>query len=127
MDTDGDGEPDTSYVTPVKFQNPFGSCWSFAAIAASETSLISSGIAAEEGYAAAANEETGEKELDLSEKHMAFYTFQPIDDIFSPQNGEGIVYKGEDGASDIYDIGGFAFYTTSMFAQGAGPVFESEN
>ena len=27
VDTDGDGAADSNYVTPVKFQNPFGSCW----------------------------------------------------------------------------------------------------
>ena len=32
-------------VTPVKLQNPFGTCWGFAAVAAAETSLLGSGIA----------------------------------------------------------------------------------
>ena len=42
-----DGE---SYVTPVKFQNPFGTCWGFAAVAAAESSLLGSGLAQETGY-----------------------------------------------------------------------------
>ena len=34
VDTDGDGVGDHCYVTPVRLQNPFGSRWAFAAIAA---------------------------------------------------------------------------------------------
>ena len=36
VDTDGDGVGDRCYVPPVRQQNPFGTCWGFAATAASE-------------------------------------------------------------------------------------------
>lgn len=32
---------DRGVVTPVKLQNPWGTCWGFASIAASETSILS--------------------------------------------------------------------------------------
>ena len=73
VDTDGDGEADACYVTPVKLQNPFGTCWGFAAIASAETSILSSGLAAQDGYAAYADPEKGLKELNLSEKHLVYF------------------------------------------------------
>ena len=40
VDTNGDGIGDRCFVTPVRFQNPFGTCWGFAAIAAAEISIL---------------------------------------------------------------------------------------
>ena len=128
VDTDNDGEPDTSYVTPVKLQYPFGTCWGFAAIGAAETSLLSSGIAGELGLAAAADPEKGLKELDLSEKHVAYFVNRPIMKEGDPQYGEGYYIPDiEEGSSDIYQTGGATFLATSVFASGTGPVLESEN
>ena len=39
-----------NYVTPVKLQNPFGTCWGFAAICAAEISILGSGLGAQDGY-----------------------------------------------------------------------------
>ena len=62
VDTDGDGIGDACWVTPVKCQDPFGTCWGFAAIASAETSILSSGLAAQDGYAAYADPEKGLEE-----------------------------------------------------------------
>lgn len=59
-DPNGDGDRSDSVVTPVKMQNPWGTCWGFATIAACETSILS-----ELGKTSA---ETG---LDLSELQLA--------------------------------------------------------
>lgn len=114
---DGD---ETSYVTPVKFQNPFGSCWGFAAIAAAETSIIGDGIAP--GYAAEADPENGVKELDLSEKHLINFLVTPINDPDSSQNGEGMQYvKDNVKLTDRFNLGGLSIYATGLFASGMGP------
>ena len=41
-------------VPPIRLQNPFGTCWSFGAIAAAETSILGSGLAPDDGYTAEA-------------------------------------------------------------------------
>jgi C1A family cysteine protease len=105
-----------NYVTPVKEQTPFGSCWGFAAIAASESSILSSGLAAGEGKTY--------DTLNLSEKQLAWYACTAINDPDNPQNGEGAVYKEGSTNSDHYDTGGFISYASNLFASGAGPVDE---
>ena len=124
VDTDGDGIGDACWVTPVKCQDPFGTCWGFAAIASAETSILSSGLAAQDGYAAYADPEKGLEELNLSEKHLAYFAMKTVDDPADPQYGEGMVFIGEEGSSDILDTGGLPLYATSLFASGVGPVRE---
>lgn len=121
VDTDGDNKGDTSYVTPVKVQNPFGTCWGFAAIAAAESSLLSSGLAAKEGYDV--------NTLDLSEKQLAYFANTYIDDPDDPQYGEGTHFRNVTKADEAtsaykYDTGGMSYMTTSLLASGIGPVQE---
>ncbi len=119
-----------NYVSPVKSQNPWGTCWSFGATAASETSL-----AYELGHDY--NAETGSDEdnmFDLSEKHLAWfsYTALPEDsEKYSSQSGEGyyMMYDYEtspDGVSDkVYNIGGGMNYATMVYSAGMGPTLEA--
>ncbi len=102
-----------SYITPVKIQNPYGTCWGFAAIASAESSILASGLA---------DPET----LDLSEKHLAYFSTSYIDDPDNPQNGEGIHFKNVSSeykrtSAHRYNIGGIPLIATSLFASGIGP------
>ena len=122
-DTDGDGVFE-NYVTPVKLQNPFGTCWGFGSIAAAEISLLGSGLAQADGYGPVADPENGIKELNLSEKHLTYFTFTALNNRNSIQNGEGLQYSADTTAADRLGSGGMLFYATSLFSSGIGPNLE---
>ena len=104
-------------VTPVKTQRPWSTCWSFASIAAAETSILS---AMGKTY-----EETG---LDLSERHIAWYSkFPVVVKENSGQAGEGYYPIDENYIPNhIFEYGGEGNEAASLWAMGLGPVYESE-
>ena len=55
--------------TPVRDQNPYGTCWAHGAIASCEMYMIKHGIPVGKGGAAATND------LDLSEYHLSWFTY----------------------------------------------------
>lgn len=121
-----------SYVTPVKFQNPWNNCWGFAAIAAAETSILGDEELRGNFTADLRGEapDSGKVQLDLSEKHLSYFARTAINDPDNPQNGEGsepFLLPDMDLIEARYDLGGFAPTATSVFASGVGPVLESEN
>ena len=119
---------DRGTVTPVKSQTPWGTCWSFATIAASETSLLNSlGLTAEE-Y----KEKFGE-EMDLSEKHLAWFTANALPELDAypegeyphdeAQAGEGL-HPFENSDLGPFNYGGNYFMSTAGLASGVGILKE---
>ena len=109
-------------VTPVKMQDPWGTCWSFGGIAAAESSILTTlGMTCEEYEKA-----TGAP-FDLSEKHLAWFASRPITaQTEESQVGEGLYFLNkEDDATAAYAVGGKGIFTTTLFAAGVGPVFEA--
>ena len=114
VDTDGDGVGDRCYVTPVRFQNPFATCWVFAAIGAAETSLLGSVYA---------DDPEAWKTLDLSEKQLGYFSHVLLNDPSSPQHGEGQTAADPTNMFDLYGGGSTAMAIWAL-AQGIGPSDE---
>ena len=112
VDKNGDGAPE-NYVSSVKRQNPWGTCWAFGAIGAMEAS-----IAYDSGLPST------ELDLDLSERHLSYFTFNPLSEANGGnQSGEGF-HLLADGPNAAFQ-GGSAAYAASMVSSGVGPVPEA--
>lgn len=108
-------------ITPVRNQAPWGSCWSFGVMAASEGSILGGLNMTAEEYEQA----TGEP-MDLSEKHLAWFMTMPLpDDPDNPQSGEGL-HMAESADLHPMDVGGNPLQATAPLSAGIGPVRESE-
>lgn len=102
-------------VTPVKLQDPWGTCWAFSSISSIESALILSG----QGTA---------DTVDLSERHTAWFSYMPVneqqaEDLGAPgQGGEGVYVV--DGAS-LWLSGAETLHAAQFFTSDQGPVDES--
>ena len=115
-------------VTPVKNQTPWNTCWSFADIASSETSILNSLGMTTEQY----RDKFGE-DLNLSEKHLSWFTATPLPELseyakgeypYNPsQAGEGL-YPMEGKDSHPMNFGGNNILALSTLANGSGVVAE---
>ena len=111
---------DRGIVTPVKYQNPWGTCWSFGSTGAAETSVLT--------YLGMTAQQFREKEgydLDFSEKHLAWFALNVVTEAETDsQVGEGYMLVRETDYHYIYDNGGRATMAASLYSTGVGPVLE---
>lgn len=96
-------------VTPVKNQNPHGTCWAFSALSVMESSMI--------------NRKHVGRDFDLSEAHLAYFSYylpdsEPLDNQYQDSVTNTI-------ADNYYARGGNSYMSFSTMAAGRGPTYEA--
>lgn len=102
---------ESPYVTSVKNQNPYGSCWAFATMAASEASLVTSGI-------------YDKNEIDLSEWHLAYFMVHPVTDPLGETAGDAFILLYDAQSPNYMQRGGNSELASRKLANWQGPVKE---
>ncbi|MBO5484026.1 MAG: Ig-like domain-containing protein [Lachnospiraceae bacterium] len=103
---------ETGMITSIKNQGVTGSCWAFGALKSLEASCITNGLYSLES-------------ADLSENHLAWYSYTPLQDTTNPLYGDYLSFDTASG-SEIYNIGGNAFTAMFTLANGWGAVTEDK-
>ena len=93
-------------------QNPYGTCWAFSSIGLAEFDLIN------DGAFTAKN--------DLSELHLAYFTFNSVTDPLGGTAGDYTKYYNENGSYTYLNYGGNYEMASRRLAQWVGTVNESD-
>ncbi len=105
---------DLGIVTPPKYQYPWDTCWAFAGTGSAETAILS-----------AMGSTYGETGLDLSERHVAYFSNNYVDDpITYTQQGEGLHARSSDPNAPLA-AGGVPYSYAQFFSTGVSPVPET--
>ena len=106
---------DYGYITAVKNQNPYGTCWTFGTMAPIEAYMIKHGIINNDTGAAATTS------MDLSESHLAWFNYTSAYDKLGMLTGD----SSKPLSDTFLDQGGNGAMATFTTMRWAGPASES--
>ena len=96
-------------LTSIKDQGAYGTCWAFSSINCIESALITRGLASR-------------NTIDLSELHLAYYTYKRPTDPLGLTAGDTVASTDPEG---LLNTGGNYFKSSQTLASGIGPVNEA--
>ncbi|MGN0151440.1 MAG: lectin like domain-containing protein [Wujia sp.] len=100
---------DAGYVTSVKDQQPYGTCWAFSALGAGEASLLARGMG------------NTVSTLDFSEYQLAYFFYHHVNDPLGNLQGD---YTNPIGG-DYLSVGGNNYFTMFALASWCGAADEA--
>ena len=110
---------DYGYVTPVRKQG-YGSCWAHTVIACLETYMIKNGMTDP------ATGKPADETVDLSESHLAWFTYTDAYDRKGMLAGDRTILQNTDDFNWIYlNRGGDAMAAAATMLRGEGPAAET--
>ncbi|WP_034475294.1 InlB B-repeat-containing protein [Butyrivibrio proteoclasticus] len=102
----------SNYITPnlplLRDQNPYGACWAFATMALAEINLMNNG--------------SGMPDADLSEAHLAYFTYRTETDPLGGTEGD-VTYVN---ATKLLDYGGRIDWALATLARWIGAADETK-
>ena len=113
---------DEGNVTSVRDQGMFGTCWAFSVMGALESSLLA------QGQAPQAEEGAAQNEPDLSERHLAYFSYHSALDPLGLLEGDSTQVVSDASTYPMRDPylqrGGNALMAQHILASGRGAVDE---
>ena len=111
---------DYGYITPVKNQGDHNTCWTFGAAACCEAYMIKHGVHVGE------NGQVADQDLNLSEYHLAYYTYTDAYDAEGMLTGDKTYFLSSHANGNFLEAGGTGELVSYPMMRWTGLADESD-